>query len=144
MSSLAITSTSHPQPQPQPGGQITDTSLSIGLTAASPTWQDIAQRRRDDIKNAIPSSYLVSKDSLATGHNFMNLPETCSILNERELEITSLTATKLLHLIHTEVYTAVEVTTAFCKRAAVAHQAVGLFFPWILLIGGIADCNWTD
>lgn len=89
----------------------------------SPSWQDVARRRQDEINSSIPEAYHVP-EALVKGHNFIDLPEKSGILNERELKITSSTATELLKLIHSEIYTAVEVATAFCKRASIAHQAV--------------------
>ncbi|KAL3427906.1 acetamidase [Phlyctema vagabunda] len=88
----------------------------------SPAWQDAARQRREDINGAIPSEYIIP-DFLLKGHHFLDLPVRCGILDQRELEITSMTATSLLKGIHEEKYSAVEVTTAFCKRAAIAHQA---------------------
>lgn len=102
----------------------------------SSIWRTVAQQRQDEVNGAIPEAYRVPK-ALLTGCNFISLPESCGILNERELKITSNTATELLKLLHNETYTAVEVTTAFCKRAAIAHQAVSAlscFSPLMLTI----------
>jgi amidase len=90
-----------------------------------PRWQDVAKRRREELYDVIPKDYLVSP-ALLKGKIFTSLPATCGILSQRELGITSLTASSLLKLIHKGAYTAVEVTKAFCKRAAIAHQAVRL------------------
>jgi amidase len=47
------------------------------------------------------------------------------ILSPREIEITtSRDATTILEKIHKRAWSAEEVTTAFCKRAAMAHQMV--------------------
>lgn len=85
-------------------------------------WQDVAKRRGKEIKSGIPQEYLLPETSFT--QNCINLPEKSGLLSRRELELTNLTATELLKLIHDETYSAVEVTTAFCKRAAIAHQAV--------------------
>lgn len=87
-------------------------------------WQDVAKRRRDEIRCGIPPGYHLP-ETLLNAQSSISLPEDSGILDQKELEITRLTATELLKLIHNETYTSVEVTTAFCKRAAVAHQAVG-------------------
>jgi amidase len=91
-------------------------------TTKIPRWQDVARRRGKEIKSGMPQEYLLPETSFTK--NSINLPEKSGLLSQRELELTSLTATELLKLIHNETYTAVEVTTAFCKRAAIAHQAV--------------------
>jgi amidase len=88
-------------------------------------WQAVAQRRKNEVNSAIPEAYHIS-EALLDDSNFINLPDNCGLLNERELEITSNTANGLLKLLHSETYTAVEVTTAFCQRAAIAHQAVSV------------------
>ena len=97
-------------------------------SANSPTdhgihrWQDVAERRKGEIKSGI-SQYFAPAE-LVKGQNSIEVPEKSGILSERELEITNLTAIKLLPLIHNGTYTSVEVTAAFCKRAAIAHQTV--------------------
>lgn len=93
----------------------------------APSWKLVAARRQAEINNAIPTEYLVPLVQLEGLENRIGLPEASGILTHRELEITALSATGLLQLLHNGTYTAVEVTTAFCKRAAIAHQAVRYF-----------------
>lgn len=88
-----------------------------------PGWKDIAQSRRDEINRAIPESFLVPP-KLLEGTNHVNLARKSGIFTARELGILQLSATKLLERIHNQVLTSVEVATAFCKSAAIAHQAV--------------------
>jgi len=95
----------------------------ISVVTETPSWEAVARRRRQEISNAIPPEYIVEKQSLK-GVHLINLRETCGLLTARELTITSLSATSLLKQIHNESYSAVEVTRAFCKTAAIAHQAV--------------------
>lgn len=87
------------------------------------SWEEVARRRQHEINSAIPEVYQVP-EALLSGRKLIDLPKSSGILNDRELKITSMTATGLLKQIHNETYTAVEVTTAFCKRASIAHQAV--------------------
>lgn len=91
----------------------------------SVTWQSVAKRRRQEINGRIPKEYFVHS-RLENGSR-VHLTETCGILTERELGIINLSATSLLRKIHCRQYTSVEVTTAYCKSAAVAHQAVCVF-----------------
>jgi amidase len=97
--------------------------ISTNSNGKTPRWQEVAERRKEEIKSGI-SQYFAPAE-LLKDQNSINLPQKSGVLSERELELTGLTATKLLPLIHNGTYTAVEVTTAFCKRAAIAHQAVG-------------------
>jgi amidase len=91
-------------------------------TTQSPSWQDIAARKQKEIFDAIPSAWLVDKH-LLHGHNFMDLPRECpSIMSKEELFITEQQAVDILSHIHTRKWTSYQVTLAFCKRAALAHQ----------------------
>lgn len=54
----------------------------------------------------------------------MDVPRDCGLLSEKELEITERTAVDLVKRLAKGELTAVEVTAAFCKRAAIAHQMV--------------------
>jgi len=73
----------------------------------------------------IPTGYLFDSN-VHKGLNSIDLVRTTGILDDRELEIISFSATELLKRIHTRTFTAVEVTRAFCKSASIAHQAVSV------------------
>lgn len=100
---------------------------------ASPTssiqWESVAARRRCEILNKIPQAYLISQDAIERAG--VNATRTSGVLDPREQGIVEKSATALLELIHSRQYSSVEVATAFCKSAALAHQLVRL--PFILL-----------
>lgn len=108
------------------------------MTDSKPSWQPIADARRNKINNAIPASHRIPPaylERLADTRNVIGVPDSCGVLTQREIDITSISsATKLLEDIRGRVYTSVEVTTAFCKRASIAHQLVGtsLKLPFML------------
>ena len=55
--------------------------------------------------------------------NVTEIPRECGLLTERELQITEdYDAVALAEALAQKTYTAVEVATAFCKRAVIAHQ----------------------
>ncbi|CAD0106951.1 unnamed protein product [Aureobasidium uvarum] len=86
-------------------------------------WQDIATRKQEEIFDAIPSAWVADKHLLC-GHNFMDLPKRCpSIMSKEELFITEQRAVDILSRIRARTWTSHQVTLAFCKRAALAHQA---------------------
>jgi len=91
-------------------------------------WKSISLARQSEINSAIPQAHRLPPaviDGLQDPRNLISIPEICGILSQRELEITSTPcATKLLADIRNRVYSAVEVTIAFCKRASIAHQLV--------------------
>lgn len=90
-----------------------------------PGWETIKIRRQAEINNRIPKTFLLPP-ALIEKRNRSTLVDTCGLFSPRELDILHQTATSLLECIHNQTYTSVEVATAFCKSAAVAHQAVGL------------------
>lgn len=76
--------------------------------------------------------------------NVLPLMSSSTILSDREREITNaIDATALLEQIQGGQWTAEEVTVAFCKRAAVAHQLVNCLAD-IDFAGAIADARRLD
>lgn len=85
---------------------------------ASSTWETIRDRKLDEQRSRIPRKWLIPQDKLPSDAvlNVMDLPGTCGILSPRELHITEdYDARKLAAAIRNSRFTAVEVTTAFCK-----------------------------
>lgn len=93
------------------------------IALESRPWQKIAAENRHQIYSALPPSYLVDK-VLLQSQNAIDIPRNSGILTEKELRITESRAVDLVAHLKIRAYSAVEVTTAFCKRAAIAHQAV--------------------
>ncbi|KAJ5113584.1 acetamidase [Penicillium angulare] len=94
------------------------------------SWHKIATKRRIAIQDSIPEDWRL--DSLPSEEIVLNFPGQCGILSRSELEITNLPATELVYQLGTGKLKAVDVTLAFCKRAAVAQQLLNCmheFFP---------------
>jgi amidase len=86
-------------------------------------WREIAARKQDAQKAKIPRDWLLSSLPSSSVLDVRSLPSTCGLLTPTELDITSNhDATSLVSLLATGRLTSVAVTTAFCKRAAIAHQ----------------------
>lgn len=85
-------------------------------------WESVAARRRYEILNKIPQAYLISQEEIEKAG--INATRTSGVLTAREQEIVEKSATALLELLHSRQYSSVEVTTAFCKSSALAHQLV--------------------
>lgn len=99
-------------------------SVSESL-ASAPTWQAVALRRKNEITDSIPGEWVLPPHILqSSGKRPLDLVKTCGLLSEREITIVYSNAVDLLEKMRKREYTAVEVTTAFCKASAVAHQAV--------------------
>ena len=99
---------------------------------ASEDCKTSAARRRDSLSNKIPSEWRLSTSwTSSTGsnvsHNVLAVPRESGILTKKELSITEdYDATALLERIASGVFSSYEVTLAFSKRAAIAHQVVSL------------------
>lgn len=78
----------------------------------------------EELAAKIPKEYHLPKDIIDKPPlNVTDIPRTCGILSKEELYITEdYDATALAEAIANRKLTAVEVATAFCKRAAIAHQ----------------------
>lgn len=95
-------------------------------------WQEIAAKAQAEVHNAIPAAWKLSPAQLdlPDDANVTDIPWTCGILTPAQIEITEQNATELLTKMATGELSSVEVTEAFCARAAIAHQLVK--FPIVL------------
>jgi amidase len=85
-------------------------------------WQDRAAEKRARIQASIPKEWLAQNPGQNT--SAVELIASSDLLNPKEVEITRSAATDLVEKLGTGELTSVEVTLAFCKRAALVHQAV--------------------
>ncbi|GFF41779.1 putative amidase C550.07 [Aspergillus udagawae] len=102
-------------------------------------YAPISQRKLAELDSKIPSEWRLSESQIPPGMlspaesitnvkeygrvNVMDIPRTCGLLSGRELDITEqYDVRELLRAMADKRLTAEEVTTAFCKRAAIAHQ----------------------
>ncbi|UKZ50470.1 hypothetical protein TrVGV298_004733 [Trichoderma virens] len=92
------------------------------------TQQDykiISHEKRLRRSQKIPPAWILDQEMLHGSINLFDVPPTCGILSETEIEITSnYDATGLLMGLKVGTWSVEQVTTAFCKRAAIAHQMV--------------------
>ncbi|KAF8812123.1 amidase [Phlegmacium glaucopus] len=89
----------------------------------SPHWKDVCRQKRQSQQDAIPHNWLLPKPSLSTYSNVLDVPSTCGLLTTQELKITETTDVAIiLEKLRTSEWSSVEVTTAFYKRAIIAHQ----------------------
>ena len=91
------------------------------------TWSSEATRAKKAAQEAaIPSEWRISADKLPSADTKDVLPYLASsgILTSSELSIVSLPVSTLLSSLRTGQLTALSVTEAYCKAAAVAHQLV--------------------
>ncbi|GAA5830768.1 hypothetical protein JCM11251_001068 [Rhodosporidiobolus azoricus] len=94
-------------------------------TLTKENWREKAAAKRARRDALIPVEWRLSEKALKDQSldNVIEISSTCGILTQRELEITELDEVEeLAGRIAVRKYTSVEVTTAFCKRASIAHQ----------------------
>jgi len=97
-------------------------------------YRDLAQRKKSEQASRIPESWRVDTSHLFQSENKSIIkqltPENgpnfwSKVLSEKEIEITTGNdAVDIVDGIRKRTWSAEEVTTAFCKRAALAHQLV--------------------
>jgi amidase len=88
----------------------------------SSNWQDRAAEKRARIQASIPKEWLAPNPGPKT--SAVELIASSDLLTPKEVEITRSAATDLVRKLGTGELTSVDVTLAFCKRAALVHQAV--------------------
>jgi amidase len=93
-------------------------------------WRALVAAKRKQLDSQIPLEWRLSDDFLASvpadGHLIeADLVRQSGILADKELDITeSYSAVDLLQRLSGGGFSSVDVTTAFCKRAAIAQQLV--------------------
>ncbi|KAH0838330.1 general amidase [Lanmaoa asiatica] len=88
-----------------------------------PSWSDLAADKKRRQQEAIPREWLITPPPETT-LNVIGFPETCDILTPQELAITNEDVDILLKKLASGEWSAVDVTTAFYKRAIIAQQLV--------------------
>ncbi|KAH7393467.1 amidase [Cadophora sp. MPI-SDFR-AT-0126] len=93
-------------------------------TNGSRTWKEICSEKREKRDSAIPPSWIIPDlEKFAARTNLLEVSSKCGILTEAEIGITTdYDAVGIVEAIRQRMLTAEAVTTAFCKRAAIAQQ----------------------
>ena len=93
-------------------------------------WKTQAATKRDSIISLIPSEWRIAPLPPAEELRDVTGDYIRQYLSEREIEITETDAEGIVAKTMKGSWTAVEVTSAFCHRAALAHQMVRVVFVW--------------
>lgn len=119
----------------------------MGSVSSSRPWQEIAAAKQAEQLSRIPSEWRLSEEILKDAANTVDLrpiAASSGILSSRELKITgTYDALELAAEIAKGTYTAVEVTTAYCKRAAIAQQLLSCLTE-IRFLEAIEDAKKLD
>ncbi|EJD42742.1 general amidase [Auricularia subglabra TFB-10046 SS5] len=93
----------------------------------SGNWKELAAAKKQQQQKSIPAEWLLAEQALPPPDqkNVLDVARTCGLLNAREIEITeTVDIPSLLQRLASGEWSAVDVTTAFYKRAIVAQQVV--------------------
>lgn len=92
----------------------------------SQPWKARAAAKRADTLNKIYPQWRLSAQDLKRASEQKDLtgPFIQGFLNQQEVSIVSMDTVPIVNAIKQGRFTSVQVTTAFCKAAAVAHQIV--------------------
>lgn len=116
----------------------TSTGAQPGVWHTEATWEKLVAQKKESLNADIPKDWRLpasilqkyrpaSLDQPFCLNENVNLSEV-EFLSENEIRITETSsATELLGKLAKGELTALEVTTAFCKRAAIAGQLVSFF-----------------
>ena len=96
------------------------------MASANVDWKAVAAARRQTIYSRIPVEWLLQPRDLDEPAP-IDVPRRCVILSDTELRITELKAVEITQAVRDRKLTALDVTSAFCKRAAIAHQLVSRY-----------------
>ncbi|KIW68847.1 acetamidase [Phialophora macrospora] len=98
------------------------------------TWEDIAADKKARIDKSIPDEWRIGVQG--QDDSVMDVPAKSGILSSEEIDITNSSAVDLVAKLASGQLKSVDVTLAFCKRAALAHQLLNCaleFFPELAL-----------
>ena len=97
------------------------------MASETKAYLAISAKKKAQQQDSIPKAWRIPAERHQNAANVMDVPLTCGLLDETETKITSdYDATALLENLKAGVWSAEQVTVAFCKRAAIAHQLVSL------------------
>ncbi|KAJ0359960.1 hypothetical protein COL154_007846 [Colletotrichum chrysophilum] len=93
-------------------------------TEGSAPWELAGAKKREALASSIPSEWRIPQDLLPpeSQEDVTGWPEASGWFTPKELAITDLNAAELLPKLASGELKSIDVTKAFCKRAAAAHQ----------------------
>ncbi|KAG6880003.1 hypothetical protein C0992_008210 [Termitomyces sp. T32_za158] len=85
-------------------------------------WKYLSASKKSSQQASIPKEWILTDPPSSNELNVLNFPETCGLLTAKEVEITNTHVEVLLKKLANAEWSSVAVTTAFAKRAIIAHQ----------------------
>jgi len=87
-------------------------------------WKDLAAAKKAHQQTIIPAQWIIANPPPKDQLDASALPESYRVLSAKDVEITNAQVDVLLAKLADGTWSAVDVTTAFSKRAIIAHQLV--------------------
>ena len=106
-------------------------------------WQQAAKAKADSVLALIPKEWRISDIPSTEQQRDVTAEFIRKYLDEKEIEITETDAVGVVEKTTSGKWTAVEVATAFCHRAAIAHQLVNCLHE-IFFDQAIAEAEKAD
>jgi amidase len=91
---------------------------------STPSWQHLAEKKRDSITALIPKEWILPSIPTVEEQKDVTGEYIWQFLSPKEKEITETDAVGIVEKTTSGAWSAVDVTKAFCHRAAIAHQLV--------------------
>ncbi|KDR76938.1 hypothetical protein GALMADRAFT_225095 [Galerina marginata CBS 339.88] len=91
---------------------------------ATKDWKELVSEKKERQAATIPKEWILTNLPPKETLNVIDFPEKCGLLTAKDVEITNTEVGVLLEKLAKGTWSAVEVTTAFSKRAIIAHQVV--------------------
>ncbi|KAH7109600.1 amidase signature domain-containing protein [Dendryphion nanum] len=93
------------------------------MSNTTKNWRQVASTKKASLLSLIPLAWRLSESEIPPASRLKDLTTFVTrFLSPLEQQITAATVPSILENIHTSNWSAVEVTRAFCHRAALAHQ----------------------
>lgn len=100
------------------------------MGSVAPSWQDKAAAKRQAVLDLIPVAWRLPQPLPAPkAQKDVTGAYVHQYLSPREVEVTEADAAQIVANTTAGTWTATEVVTAFCHRAAIAHQLVPQALP---------------
>jgi amidase len=112
--------------------------MATSSAVVAESWKEKAEKKKASILERIPDRWRLSKADLKRARQQRDLtgPFIQSFLPPEVIKIISLGAADIVAALQNRELTAVQVATAFCHCAAVAHQIVRLSLSSTLSLSG--------
>ncbi|TKA68211.1 hypothetical protein B0A49_07469 [Cryomyces minteri] len=94
------------------------------MAGSSQDWKKLATQKRDSVNDLIPKEWRISSVPSVEEQRDVTGKYIQQFLSDKEVEITETDAVGIVEQTSSGAWSAVEVTKAFCHRAAVAHRLV--------------------